>query len=209
MKFETARNYTYTLQLSEQAASDLRSALHIATNLLAVAQYDKLLGVQEFASGLHSRMVQMDVPIHPEVLGFESKCHAAFKGVAFSEPTKAPEPVKWEVQVRTADTDHEWDRSGLSGYMRNPSRAEAYRVLREHRMSTKVQLERRVAKVGDYTHQPGFHHIEVRRPGEGWRSLSFLVQPTRSLQQARTYIEAWKAYAMNGSEFRTVFVADK
>lgn len=199
----------YVLSFNSEEASSLRSAAHIAANLLAVTEYDKLRGVRDLATRLHCVLVGLGARLHPDVLDFESKCHAAFgQSAAFKEPK--PEPVRWEVQAREEGSSNKWFRSAASFDMKNPTRAEAYRMLRKYRSATGDRLvERRVAKVGDYDHVPGTYHVEYRRPGGSWKSMSDLVPPAPSWRAAKSNIEAWKAYAMNGSEFRTVFVADK
>ena len=200
----------YMLSFNAKEASDLRSALHIAVNLLAVSGYSDLLGVRQTANNLHRMMVGWGVPLHPEVLAFESMCHGAFAEAFKKEepvPVPKPEPMRWEVQVRKAGTSNRWVRSAASSTMKDHSRAEAYRALRRMDRFYDSQLERRVAEVGDNSHVPGTYRVEARFPSGSWRTSD--TEPTANWSTAWSQIEVLKTYASSDVEFRTVFTPDK
>ena len=197
-------NKQYIMPLSPSDASKLRSALHIAANLISWAEYERLRDVQEFANKVHWKLVALGVPLHGGVLDLEARYHTAVKSGAFKLPEPEPKPVpdKWEVQFYIK-AFREWERSAVSGNMNGTSRAAAYSALRS--MPATLDTAYRVAKVGDYKHKDGVYYLESAQKSGRANRLAF-VPPMGTYCEAVAAATVLQTYADSRTTIRPVFV---
>ena len=197
-------NKQYIMPLSPSDASKLRSALHIAANLISCAEYERLWDVREFAAKVHRELVVRGVPLHGGVLDLEARYHTAVRAGAFFEPEPAlkPEPDKWEVQLYIK-AFREWHRSSVSLNMDGTSRAAAYSALRA--LPAALDTAYRVAKVGDYEHKDGVYYLESKQKSGHASRLTF-IPPLGSYCEAVAAAKVLQKYADSRTTIRPVFV---
>lgn len=197
-------NKQYVMPLSSSDASKLRSALHIAANLISCAEYERLRDVREFAAKVHQKLVGRGVPLHGGVLDLEARYHTAVKAGAFFAPEPEPKPVpdKWEVQIYIRSSS-EWRRSVVSKQMRDTSRAAAYSALRSFRGVSGTDY--RVAKVGDYEGKDGVYYLESKHKKGHANRLAF-VHPLGTYREAAAAAKVLQMYADSRTTIRPVFV---
>lgn len=198
-------NKQYVMPLSSSDAIKLRSALHIAANLISCAEYEQLRDVREFAAECHGELVALGVPLHAGVLDLERRYQTAVDAGAFKEPEPAlkPEPDKWEVQIYIR-TLREWRRSAVSSEMKGTSRSAAYSALRAGVPEAPVSSYR-VAKVGDYKHKDGVYYLESKQKSGHASRLAF-VPPLGSYREAAAAAKVLQTYADSRTTIRPVFV---